>query len=281
MAKKTLSSIKQCPIDFLYLWASDDFISQLGSKSKIISKKKYNQYQTLWKTMVENVGGKTAAEYQEIYKQWTSEIAQAIQDTYGKTPAEILQLLAMGEEVLGKNFRKGVYGVGDAAQYTFSQDSNVTVDSSTGKILVGGTAVEATPIYGQGGQITGYSYVAGGNQYQSSYNGSSYVAFSYSNSDGVQTANGGAFNASQAGFWQNAQNYLPIIESVLSWVSSIVNAYFPNRTVLTEQVTVPQQTEWVDKDTSGTSRLLIAGGLAAVGLVLAASDKPKKTKKSK
>lgn len=273
MAKKTLENIKACPIDFLYLWASDEFISQLGNRARVIREKKYNQYQTLWKTMVENTGSASAEKYQEMYNQWTKEIAQAMQDTYGMSPAIILHKLAMGEEVLGKNFKNGVYGVGDAARTTFSQNENVTVDSATGKIMVGGAAVTGTPIYGQGGQITGYSYTVDGNQYQSNYNGSSYVAFSYSNNSGVQTASGGAFDASQAGFWQNAQNYLPIIESVLSWVSSIVNSYFPDRTVLTESNTLPEQVEWVDEENN--TGLWIAGGLAVAGALLLTNKKGK------
>ena len=81
MAKKTLSDIKKCPIDYLYLWASDEFISKLGSKARIIKQKKYNQYQALWKTVVMNNESASADELQELYQQWTSVIASSIKDT--------------------------------------------------------------------------------------------------------------------------------------------------------------------------------------------------------
>lgn len=86
MAKRTLENILQCPIDFIYLWATDDFIAQLGSKSKIIKKKKYNQYQTLWKTMVENTSASSQKEYIEVYNSWVERIGEAITDVYGMTP---------------------------------------------------------------------------------------------------------------------------------------------------------------------------------------------------
>lgn len=273
MAKKTLSDIKKCPIDYLYLWASDEFISKLGSKARIIKQKKYNQYQSLWKTVVMNNESASADELQELYQQWTSEIAASIKDTYGYTPGEILVRLAMGQEVVGKDFKNGVYGVGNAPSTSFIQNSSVQVNPVTGVVMQNGLPMQnQTAVYGRDGSVIGYSTQVGGEQYQSYFVGGQYNALSFSNSDGVQYANGGAFNASNASFWQNANNYMPIINSVLSWLTSIVNSFFPNRTVLTPENTVPVQTEWVEpEDNTG---LWIAGGVAVVGALLLTMKNP-------
>lgn len=284
MAKKTKADVLKCPIDYLYLWASDQFISQLGSKvGKIIKTKKYNQYQTLYKTVVENESAGSASEYLEIYNQWTTEIAAAIKDTYGITPAQILVKLAMGEEVLGKNFKAGVYGIGEAATTTYVQDASYSVDPNSGKILINGiAATNQTPIYGSGGNITGYSYTEGGYQYQSSYQNGQYIALSYSNSNGaVQTATGMQFDFTKGSFWQNANNYMPIVNAILSWVSSIVNSFYPNRTLLTAQNTVPQQSEWIEVESENNNGLLIAGGILAAGVLIATMGNPFDGKKSK
>lgn len=278
MAKKTLQSILECPTDFLYLWASDGFIAQLGNKAKIIKQKKYHQYQSLWKTMVENTSSNNQAELQEVYKSWTDKIASAIKDIYGMSPATILEKLAMGENVLGKNWSKGIYGIGEVPT-SFSQDQTVSVDAISGKILKNGVVVEnQIAIYGADGIVAGYSVLIGDSQYQSALSNGAYGAACYSNSNGtIQDANGQLLDQSKVGFWQNANNYMPIINKVLEWVSSIVNSFFPNRTVLTPENTVPVQTEWVEPESN--AGVLIAGGAAVVGLALLTMNQGNKKKR--
>jgi LPXTG-motif cell wall-anchored protein len=278
MAKKTLSDLKKCPIDFLYLWATDEFIALLGSKARIIREKKYYQYHMLWNVMADNEKFKNAEDGQKYYQEWANELAKAMKDTYGLTPAEILHKLAMGEDVFGKDWEQGVYGVGAVDKTSFTQNPNVTVDPATGMILDGGSVISAQwPIYDSAGNITGYSYSDGENQYQSTMalNGS-FKAYTYSDASGVQKANGNAFNASSATFWQNANNYMPIINSVLSWLDSIVKNFAPNNTILTPQNTTPVQTEWIETESDNTG-LYIAGGIAvAAALALGLSKKKKK-----
>lgn len=282
MAKKTLTSILQCPIDFLYLWASDEFIAQLGSKARIIREKRYNQYQTLWKTMEDNVKTSSRAEQLEVYQSWLKQISQAMQDVYGMTPATILQKLAMGESVVGKNWKQGIYGIGDL-QTTFAQNSAVTVDSASGKILVSGVEADGQmPIIGEGGNITGYSYYdrAANRQYQSGVNaGGQFGAVCYSSPDGVESATGGNFDPSQGSFWQNANNYMPLINKIIDWIMSIFNLLPGNRVVLTQENTVPDQTEWVEPESNNGG--LIAGGLALAGIALLTMEKPGKKNSKK
>lgn len=278
MAKKTLANVLQCPIDFIYLWASDGFIAQLGSKARIIKEKKYNQYQTLWKIMVDNVKSNNSADLQDAYIDWTNQIADAIKNTYGMTPAIILQKLAMGEDVLGKNWKQGIYGIGEV-QSTFSQNNAVTVDGSTGKIMVNGVAADGqVPIYGANGVVTGYSYYdkTANAQFQSGVNANGqYGAACYSNESGVQSATGGTFDQSTGSFWSNAANYIPLIQRVIEWLVSLFGA--GERVVLTRQNTVPEQTEWVEENNGNGG--LIAGGLALAGLALITMEKPKNNKK--
>lgn len=280
MAKKTLASLKECPIDFLYLWASDDFISKLGSKAKIIKQKKYNQQQALWKAMAENEKFKTQDEGQVFYQKWATAIHDAIEDTYGMTPVEILRKLALGETVVGKNFSQGVYGIGETTTTSFVQDRSITINPTTGVVLQNGLPLtNSTAVYGRDGSVVGYSSVIGGVQYQSTYLGNgTYSALSYSNADGVQTATGGKFDSKKGTFWQNANNYMPIINSVLSWITSVVNTYFPSNTILTTQNTTPSQEEWVDTESDGNSGLLLAGGLLAAGAAAVFLGKDKKSK---
>lgn len=287
--KKTLADLKKCPIDFIYLWASDSFISRLGSKGKIIRQKKYYQYQTLWKTMAENETFDTSEEGQTKYNDWANEIAKAIKSTYNISPGDILVQLAMGKEVLGKNWSAGVYGIGTAEDpQSFSQNSEVTVNATTGLIMGSdGTQLSGqTPIYGADGNIAGYSVLYNGAQYQSVKSGDSYVAYAYSTDSGVQYANGTLYDATKGSFWQNADNYMPIVDKILSWVSSIVSLLFPDRTVLTTQNTVPKQTEWIENESDSGNTWLIAGGVVVAGLLLTmanpfSGDKKKKSKKNK
>ncbi len=278
MAKRTLESIKKCPIDFLYLWASDSFISKLGSKANIIRSKKYNQYQTLWKTVVENnPKASSQAELQEVYNQWISEISAEIKNVYGISPSAILEKLAMGEDVLGKNWSKGVYGIGDVSN-TFVQNSSVTVDRETGKILVDGVeAPGQTAIYSANGDtavVTGYSYYDSTNnvQFQSGVSAiGQFGAVCYTDSTSVQRASGGNFDPTTGSFWQNANNYMPIVNDLLNWLMSLVESYTgQNRVVLTSSNTVPKQTEWIEEDNTG---LWIAGGLALAGAAVLAFGK--------
>lgn len=274
MAKKTLKDILKCPTDFLYLWASDNFISQLGNKAQIIREKKYNQYQSLWKTMVENTDAKSSADLQKVYDQWVDQIASEIKKIYGLTPAQILQKLAMGEDVLGKNWSKGVYGIGNT-QLSFDQTPGVFVEPTTGKIWYDQAELpNQTPIYGNSGEVTGYTVVRNGKQYQSYGRDGKYQPYSYSDENGVQTPTGAAFDPTKSAFWQNSANYMPLIEKILSWIMSFFN--IQDRVVLKPETTVPKQTEWVEEDGNGG---LMAGGLLLAGLLFVSMDKPKGKKK--
>lgn len=279
--KKTLADIKKCPIDYLYLWASDEFIAQLGSKANIIKKKRYYQYQALYKAVIDNVSKES--EVENTYNQWTGEIAAAIKSTYGFTPGEILVRLALGQQVAGKDFKEGIFGVGEAENVVtdFVDDSGASVDSVSGRISINGKLVATqTPIYGSDGSVTGYSALHKGKQYQSTKIGDQFGVLAYSDANGVYSATGSLLSNESCTFWQNANNYLPMIEQILNWVTSLISSFFPNRTELTPQNTVPVQTEWVEVESDNTG-LLVAGGVALAGVLLLTMKNPFKKKVKK
>lgn len=278
--KKTLSDILQTPIDFIYLWASEAFIAQLGSKSSIIKQKKYNQYQTLWRIMVDNTKSSNGDDQMAAYNSWVEKIGKAIEDVYAMKPAKILEKLAMGEQVFGKDWNRGVYGVGGKTKISFDQDmGGVYVNPQDGMIMMpDGTPLSTNkPVYGENGVIVGYSATVGTAQYQSALAvEGGYCSYSYSDSTGrIETADGVSLAASSSSFWQNANNYIPIIEDVLSWLKSLIESYLPggSRTVLTSQNTLPSQSEWIETDSGNGG--LIAGGVALATLALITMDKPK------
>lgn len=281
MAKTTLADIKKCPIDFLYLWASDAFIAELGSKARIIKEKRYYQQQSLYRAVSDNVKASDSAELMKYYEQWADDIAKEIYNTYNLTPGQILIKLALGEDVAGKNFQGGVFGVGGSSD-SFVQNSQYTVNPVTGKVMYNGMALPGqTAIYDQNGQVSGFSYTGSNGQFQSVYGGGTYSAFSFSNDVGVQTADGKTLTSDKCGFWQNANNYMPMVDKILTWLMSVVNNFFPNRTVITPQNTVPSQREWVEED-GGNTGLWIAGGAVLAGLLLTMRKPTKaKSKKSK
>ena len=236
--------------------------------------------------MVENVKSNNRDELIAAYNEWLQRIAAAIEDVYGMKPEDILQKLALGKDVLGKNWRNGIYGISGNVVTTFSQNSVVTVDTTTGKIMVDGVeAPGQTPIYGEGdgetASITGYSYydAAGNVQYQSGVSASGqYGAVCYTNSNGTQKATGGNFDPSTGSFWQNANNYMPIVTDLINWLKSVIDSLLGgNRVVLQPSNTVPEQTEWVETE-SNSKGLWIAGAAAAVGLALFATGGKKRKK---
>ena len=94
----------------------------------------------------------------------------------------------------------------------------------------------------------------------------------------MQKANGGSYDATEASFWQNAENYVPMINSIVEWVLSLISQLLPgNRTVLTTENTVPKQSEWVYEEKSNAGGALLA--LAATGaLIFGTNGKKNKNK---
>lgn len=267
MIKMTLAEICKNPANFMYLFADEErFLKYLDRKSAIIIRaKKRNQQQVL----VNAVG---ADEYQNAIQQ----VKDAFVDVYGMTPQKALTTLANGGEVAGKNWAKGVYGVGALTKGTvFVQGKDIEVMPSTGYIVINGnslTPFQMKRVYGTDkdgkGIITNYSYTApDGSTYTSQYDPETgkYYASTYSTADGIQqTALGASMtDADSSSVW------VAVINSLSKIVEWIINLFKGNRTAITAENTMPNQVQDGFVQESSMSWiwvLLLAGGALLYGM---------------
>lgn len=255
MKTPTLTEVCKTPLQYLYAFASDQFIDSLtGSRARLISQKRDNAQKIVHTMAVDNNSNDDS---------WYSSIRQAIIDQTGKTPAQVLVALASGETVSGVNWNGGIYGVGTTPQESFTQDLKITVDPATGQINGLGDGNQK-PMYNSDGEIIGFSALTKDEkkQYQSvKYNGR-YYAYSYGNSDGTsQYANGTKFNM------ELCESIFQGINTVLPYVSSIIDTILASvgKTAISYSNTAPAQSDWVEeKDNSGLLLLAAAGAGAYV-----------------
>ena len=253
--KTSLPTILKSPEDFLYLFASDKFIANLSSRYRKTVYTK-NILQRKWiNTWAINTGSS--------YETWRDSIRRKIVEVYGEEPEIILHKLAMGQEVAGKNWEKGVYGIGKNYMETFSQNNTITVDTKTGSLMQNGEVIKnQTAVYSGSGKVVGYTVTVDGAQYQSTKHGGSYYAGSYSNADVQQNADGSAYVASNAeSMWQNFFTMLPQIKSFVEWIFS----FFKLGTPMTTEKVVTNQKDWVkEKNNSDLVPLYFLAGAALV-----------------
>lgn len=237
----TLEQVKKHPALMLYCWADKDaFLSKLDRKTAgIIAQKKANQLQV----MALLSGGYNNQFYANL-----AEVKQAFVDIYDMTPEKALVTLANGGEVAGKNWVQGIYGVGKTQRIDFVQNSAVKVDTETGKILVNGVAVEASPVYGGVGykNIKGYSYVLGGVTFSSQLIGKKYFAGTVTLADGTtQDANGDPVtDADSSSIWLSIIGF---VEKLVNWFLTVIGKEDKK---ITAENTIPAQGDGFTYDTA-------------------------------
>lgn len=258
-AKQVLQKVLICPVDFIYLFATTNFINKLsGVYKRTVYTKNRLQYQYINSTAV------TAG---ETFESWRETIRKAIEETYGHTPYEILNMLAAGQSVAGKNWKAGVYGVGATYKEGFSQNAAITVDNTTGKLMQGGKEISGqTAVYTSSGKVCGYTATVDGAQYQSTVHGGKYYAGSYSTTEGQFNADGSVYEPKNAeSIFQNMFTAMPQIQQFLEWLFSFFNINRGN--IMTTNQVVANQSDWIkeEKNTTSTLLYLVAGaGLAAL-----------------
>ena len=134
----TIEQAQKSPAAFMYVWASDKFLARLSKKyASIIRMKRANQIKLL----------KLSAEkyLRDVNKvdQYYSAIKSSFVNMYGMRPIDALVILAQGGTVAGKNWKKGIFGIGSArTNTTFNgveiNGQAVTCDPNTGQIFLGG-----------------------------------------------------------------------------------------------------------------------------------------------
>ncbi len=125
--------LKENCSNFLYAFIPEASLKYFVKFGSIISKKRDNQ---IWTIKI------LANKHNMSYAEVETQISNYIKETYGKSPKDVLIALANGETVGGKNWRKGVFGIGAISTVadiktgvddTFS--NGYKVDTFTGHIL--------------------------------------------------------------------------------------------------------------------------------------------------
>lgn len=271
IAKPTKEWLKKSPIDFIYVFATDDFISlvreYIGSTAaNTIYEKKLRQN----KFLANFYGGYKKINYDEV--------RSLIVDQYGKNPGTILSLLLQGETVAGKNWKEGVYGVGAIRQDGFDSSPELMVDTETGTISnKNGTTYQGVATYDKKGNITGYTYQIDGGSYTTQYDKSSgkYYANTYGTADNMYYANNTPYTpATASSVWENISTAMPLIENFLNWIASLASSLNLNFSGLTTAKTVPQQKELStvaaakSSEDSTLNTVLIAGAALVGGMLI-------------
>lgn len=280
-----ITDAQQHPANFLYIFASDEFLALLDEKPrKAIVGKAANQRKLLLLS---------AQKYKKTYKEYYDAIYQGFQEIYGITPAAALVKLANGETVAGKNWKEGVYGIGAISSNTIFNGLKfngqaVTVDANTGHIMCGGKDITDTSktVYDKNivtGEAVASLYSAtnsaGNIIVQSRRNPltGKYYADTYSVEDDEQ---GGVFSAStnkpvSASSTSNMWGEVILnIGQFIQWLLSIFGINTSN--MLTAENTLPNQTAdgfVVEAGVGEAGAILLA--LAAGGALLAGGSKKK------
>lgn len=255
-AQKIIDGIFQSPADFIYLFASDSFISQLsGSYRRTVYNKNLLQRKYL-NTLVVKAGYN--------YDETRDKIGTIFKDTYAMTPQAALTRLASGQDVAGKNWKAGIYGIGATYREGWTQNPSITVDATTGKLLQNGQEIAGqTGVYTGSGKTTGYTVTIDGVQYQSQQHNGKYYAGSYGTTEGAFNPDGTAYQAANAeSIFQNIFTYLPMFQSLLEWFFSLMNI-----TPIRTQNVVASQSDWVKTKNDADSWLWFIAGAGIIALL--------------
>ena len=202
MIEMTIDQVKQNPQMFMYIWVPEAFKNpgvELGKYAKHILVKQENERRVI--TLSAQKYGVKAQDYLDA-------ISDSFYQAFGMYPPEALQRLALGEDVAGKNWAKGVYGVG-ALTDSWS-GTNISVDNVTGKILQGGVEVPGqSASYSAVGKnkINGYTVTIDGMTYSSRCRNKKYFAGLKADGNGIKYNPDGtqAKTADLSSLWEGCQ----------------------------------------------------------------------------
>lgn len=232
MIELTIDQVKQHPASFLYIFADETaFLQKINSKyAAIIRGKKANQIKVL---------ALSAERYRMSYQDYVSAVKEAFTEMYGIAPAKALVKLALGEEVAGKNWDKGMYGVGEIGSLkTTFPGTDITVNTKNGYMMRNGSYLPVYDTYYE--EINGktvafqlfYYDKESGKTYHSQYNKTlkKYYVGGYSTSDGKQyNANGKEISGDEgASVWSNITSGAEWFYGIIKWILSFFGISLPN-----------------------------------------------------
>ena len=235
MIELTIEQAKKHPSNFLYVWATDEFLNAIPKKyASIIRTKRANQKKVLMLSAEKYLGG-----FDQV-QQYYDAVSKGFEEIYGMSPYEALIVLAQGGSVAGKNWEEGVYGVGAAsliypstfAGVTLADGSTVSVDATTGHIFAGNKDItdESKTVYSAPkGTVIAYQlfgYDDFGYCYMSQYNTTrkKYYAHTWTDETGEahKATNGNVTSASSgASFWGNIQLDWDFFKNIINWILSL------------------------------------------------------------
>lgn len=266
--------LKKCPIDFIYVFTDDNFLSLVA---KYISAKSANTIQA----KRENQRKYLANLYNGYAKINYEEVSGLIEDQYGYTPEQILSKLLKGETVAGKNWKEGVYGVGKVRQDGFKQNDQLVVNKATGEISNRtGSTYTGIATYDNKGNILGYNYQIDGKCYTSIYDKSTgeYYANTFGDGDLMQYADGTTYTPSSASnIWEAVNTSISLLTKFIEWIASLIQGFKP----ISTKNTIPQQSELLTPATQSSPTLSSVGIVAAAlfgGYLLLGNGSKKKRK---
>lgn len=280
--------LRRASSNLIYAWISKNNLKYLSDKYRpIITKKRANQLQ-----FMQNVSRQAECEMSEV----TAYVEQCIREIYGMSPADVVYKLACGETVKGKNWSKGVFGIGAIKKGTtaFGDGSNYSVNPKTGDIYNGSTK----KTYSRSCNIyqANYEYNADGTQknmgsvylegktyydkksnttYSSILNDQTglYEVRAITTGDTRVASDGNAVDVNKATIWQNTADWVTVISSFLEKLL----AFFGVNRLTEDDIKVNQVDDGFEPEAeSGISKaaLGIIGGVALLALL--AKDRGKK-----
>lgn len=202
MIEMTIDQVKQNPQMFMYIWVTEAFKNprvELGRYAKIILAKQQNELKVI---------RLSAEKFNRKPQDYIDAIRDSFYEAFGMYPPEALQRLALGQTIAGKNWAKGVYGVG--ALTDSWTGTNISVDNATGKILQGGVEVPGqSASYSAVGKnkINGYTVTIDGITYSSRCRNKKYFAGLKADSNGIKYNPDGtkAKTADLSSLWEGCQ----------------------------------------------------------------------------
>ena len=278
MIELTIEQAKKYPANFMYIWASDQFLAAIERKHAIEIRRKQLNERLLLQRSAEKFNTTKEAYEQAIYDEF--------KEQFKMTPAEALVKLAMGEQVCGKDWEAGVYGVGAIRSRKFKDGYSVGAENGTIIDSAGNLCATDQVIYGSDGnpfQITSYDNTTGITYVSEKAKDGKWFAKSYSDSNGnMFTAAGKSMTGSEAGsVWETVELSFDWIQKIINWILSLFGIKTdPEVEQLTPENTMPNQKKdgFVYEsglgEAGGVMLLLAAGGaLMASGAI---GDKKKK-----
>lgn len=292
MAKNDVkcADILEEPIAFLYIFIDDfdemgiPFLAMLDEKHRsIISSKAYNQ-----KVMCRNVYMDEHNDSTEGLQDFREQIKNKIIDQYGMFPTEILLRLANGENVAGKDWNGGTYGVGESNNKYYKNFSMVTNSgqdlskisvNNDGTLLFGRGSLNPTNIiYGSDGNPISYQYDYKGLSLTTQLVNGNWYAGTVGSKNKQWNADGTKFSSVTASsIWQSIATYLPyvgLLLSLLSWLfSSFKGNSLSSGNLFNTSNTFPnQRVDWSyfgddDEGMTTSDLLLLAAAAGAVYLI--------------